>query len=302
MSAFNQEFNKDNSIIRSILVAALSELNGKLSYDEINDQQHTKINVPFYFSLTGNERFIFDNFLNDCTNDPENKKAIGNYDVVPRGVVTLTSIEIDSGALVNKYVRMEIIKKVGNELKPFSYETFIIPLNISLDITVHASSHLEMFKLTEGIIRTFYKNNSFYVDLGMYRVQANLVIPESFEQEKAFEFTFSDKKTYDITFTLDLISYMPIFDKNTEMFAGNKVSGFATTVDDIRKAPISEIVGNRGYNILKETTAYYPFGPVYHQGNVDIDPEEEFKDPAAIVPQTTLDPGGTASIDPSTNM
>jgi hypothetical protein len=261
-------------------VAALAELNGKLSYEEIDDAENkVTVNVPFYFSLTGSERFIFDNFLNDCTNDPSNSKAIGNYDVVPRGVVTLTSIEIDSGALVNKYVRMEIIKRVGNDLKPYSYETMIIPLNLSLDVSVHASSHLEMFKLTEAILRTFYKNNSFYVDLGLYRVQANLVIPESFEHDKAFEFTFGDKKTYDITFTLDLISYMPVFDVKTEMFAGNTVSGFAHTVDSMKKAPISEVVGNRGHNILQETGAYSPTGPVYHQGNLNIDPEEQFIDP-----------------------
>jgi len=94
MSSYNQEFNKDNVILRYIIVSLLAELKDKVYFfNRIDEDTLQKINLPFFYSVTGNERFLLDNFLFDAIEDG---KAIGNYEVVPRGVITLTSIAIDT--------------------------------------------------------------------------------------------------------------------------------------------------------------------------------------------------------------
>ena len=64
MSAYNQEFNKDNTILRYIIVALLAELKDKVYYyNQIDEDTLKKIPVPFFYSITGDGRFLMDNFL-----------------------------------------------------------------------------------------------------------------------------------------------------------------------------------------------------------------------------------------------
>jgi hypothetical protein len=66
VSAYNAEFNKDLSFLRHIITALLQELNNKIYfYNVIDEDTKQKIDVPFYYSVTGQERFLLDNFLFD---------------------------------------------------------------------------------------------------------------------------------------------------------------------------------------------------------------------------------------------
>ena len=54
MSSYNQEFNKDNTVLRYVIVATLAELKNKVFYyNRIDEDTLHKINVPFYYSVTG---------------------------------------------------------------------------------------------------------------------------------------------------------------------------------------------------------------------------------------------------------
>ena len=55
MSTYNQEFNRDNVILRYIIVATLAELRDKIYfYNRTSEDTQVKIPVPFYYSVTGN--------------------------------------------------------------------------------------------------------------------------------------------------------------------------------------------------------------------------------------------------------
>ena len=96
MSSYNQEFNKDNTILRYIIVSLLAELKDKTYfYNRIDEDTLSKVNIPFYYSVTGGERFLTDNFLYKPIDEGY---AIGDYEVVPRGVIQLDSVSIDSVA------------------------------------------------------------------------------------------------------------------------------------------------------------------------------------------------------------
>ena len=61
-----------------------------------------------------------DNFLFDAE---ANGKAIGDYETVPRGIIQLTGISIDSGNQTNKFARGEFVSEWDGILKTFSLET-----------------------------------------------------------------------------------------------------------------------------------------------------------------------------------
>ena len=210
MSAYNQEFNKDNTILRYIIVALLAELKDKVYYyNQIDEYTLKKIPVPFFYSITGDGRFLMDNFLYDAE---AKGKAIGDYESVPRGIIQLTGISIDSGNQTNKFARSEFVQEWDGVLKTFSLETNFLPLNMSFDCTVVCSSNLEMLKVTESLMSKIYKNTLFQVDLGMMRVAATFAVPEDYSQNRLFEFQLNDKKEWSVTFPIEVSSFMPVFE------------------------------------------------------------------------------------------
>jgi|688.fasta_scaffold07120_14 hypothetical protein len=278
MSAYNQEFNKDNTILRYVMVATLAELRNKVYYyNQIDEDTLQKINIPFYYSVTGNERFLMDNFIYDAAADG---KAYGDYEVVPRGVLQLSSISIDSGSQTNKFVRGEFVREWNGLLKTFSLETNFLPLTMTFSITVICSNNLEMLKATESILSKLYKTTLFNVDLGIMRIQASMAVPEDFSQDRLFEFALNDKKEFNVTFDLEVKSFVPVFengillneiaeltraamesnpnaegvglfrcgaDGNVGIYFGGVFQKFEYTVDNLAKVAPESIISNQQY-------------------------------------------------------
>ena len=210
MSVYNQEFNKDNTILRYIIVALLAELKDKVYYyNQIDEDTLKKIPIPFFYSITGDGRFLMDNFLWGAE---EAGKAIGDYESVPRGIIQLTGISIDSGNQTNKFARGEFVQEWEGILKTFSMETNFLPINMSFDCTVVCSSNLEMLKVTESLMSKIYKNTLFQIDLGMMRVAGTFAVPEDYAQNRLFEFQLNDKKEWSVTFPIEVSSFMPVFE------------------------------------------------------------------------------------------
>ena len=89
MSLYNQEYNKDTIVLRYIIVATLAELKSQLYYYNLVNDEGVKVEIPFYYSTTGEERFLQDNFVYDTV---DQGKAIGDYETVPRGVLQLQGL------------------------------------------------------------------------------------------------------------------------------------------------------------------------------------------------------------------
>ena len=276
MSVYNQEFNKDNNILRYVIVATLAELRNKVYfYNQVDEDTLKKIEVPFFYSVTGNERFLADNFIYDI-----GSKAIGDYETVPRGMVQLNSLAIDSGSQTNKFTRGEFVREWNGQLKTFALQTNFLPLSMSFGVTVVCSNNLEMLKATEAIMSRLYKSTSFNVDLGMFRVEASIGVPEDYSQDRLFEFALNDKKEFNVTFDIEVKSFVPVFengivldelefmtkqaldanpdaggtgllrsdaDGNLGIYFGGTFQKFEYSVDDIRIAPIPTSLSNTSY-------------------------------------------------------
>ena len=107
MATYNLKYNKDDSVIRHIIIGLLADLNSKLSFwRQLSNDERSIVDVPFFYAVSGDENFIKDNFLFTNVNgegcDPDGAHADGNYDKVPRGIVNLTSFSVDPSKLVNK--------------------------------------------------------------------------------------------------------------------------------------------------------------------------------------------------------
>jgi hypothetical protein len=229
MGAYNLTYNKDESIIRQIIIGLLADLNKKVYfYSQYNENERVKINIPFIYSITGDESFLQENFLNDNVLSPYTNLAKTNYEAIPRAIINMTSMSIDSGSLLNKYVYGIYNRLIGQEMKSFRSQFQMIPINFGIDVEIIIDNQLDSFKVTEAIIKRLYKNNAYIVEVGnlneaVYPVSCQYKLPEDYTQERSLEFSLDDDKNYKITFSLELEAFIPSIDFDHEMFAGNRM-------------------------------------------------------------------------------
>jgi len=229
MPAYNLVYNKDDSVIRQIFVGLLADLNEKIYYYQQTDEDtRDKVKVPFMYAIAGDEAFLEQHFLNDGVRDPEGEHAKTNYEKLPRGILNMTSMNIDSGSLLNKYVYGTYNRLVGQEMKSFHSQFQMIPITFGFDVEVLVDSQLDTFKIAEALIKRLYKNNAFNIEAGhpneaTFRVACYYKMPEDYTQERPIEFAFDDDKKYKVTFNLEALAFIPSIDFKHEQFAGNRM-------------------------------------------------------------------------------
>ena len=274
MASYNLKFNKDDSVVRHVIVGLLADLNSKLSFwRQLSQNERSIIDVPFYYAVAGDENFLRDAFLfstmNGANCDPDPTVADGNYDKVPRGIVNLTSIAIDPSKLVNKrnLGHYNMITPSG-EFKGFVAEFEMIPVTIGVDVEIILSSQLDMFKVTEAIIKKMYKANFYHVDAGhldegTYRISSEYMMPDDFTQERPIEYGFDDKSNHKVTFSLEISSFIPSFDFEEDIYT-------KYTRKDYTNGAIAGNYGDpNGYLPCMPETLYYDLDGSVWKCNVD---------------------------------
>ena len=211
MANYNNKFNNDDVFLRRMIVALLAELNKKIYYYNLLDNDKIKkIDVPCLYSITGGERFLRDEFYYDALNMG---KAIGDYEKVPRCIVELNGMSVNQAEQTNKYNHTKIVREVNKKLRTLYLNVNFIPITLSFDCKVICSNNIELFKLTETIISKIYKNNNFFkVDLGMFNVDAVMNVPTDYQHQRPQEFGLNEKKEFSMSFNIEMKSMIPAFE------------------------------------------------------------------------------------------
>lgn len=237
-SGFNHKYNTDNVLIRTVIVGLINSLNDKIYFNNVQSDTVTqKVNVPFYYAFSGDERFMQDYFSDwgDCA--PQ--MIEGNYDPIPRGSITLTGTSIQSGEMTSRFVRGSYVKEEDGQLNKYSSYLNSIPLSMTFSVSILVDSVIDSFKITQELIKVFYKTLVFRVNFAGTVVPSQVGFPESYTNNKLFEYTYGENSRTTITFDLELATYFPIFDQMQEFKASNVIS--STTVNlNVEKISIDE--------------------------------------------------------------
>jgi hypothetical protein len=224
MAQFLEKYNIDEVFLRNVIVGMLRNLNEKLTYTQINQQQEIlEVFVPFFYSMSGDESFLQDFYLNYIDCDGQSPFAEGNYDVVPRGILNLSGVNIDQNALTNGFVRATYnIEDLKGQMKALSAYTNFIPLSLTFDITLRTDTLLDTFKLFQSSIQAFYKVFSYSVEFGGMRIPVQVGFPEQYPNDKQIEFSYgSTQKWIETKFAITVETYFPQKNLQTERFRGN---------------------------------------------------------------------------------
>jgi hypothetical protein len=265
VATYNLKYNKDDSVIRHIIIGLLADLNSKLSFKrQLSNDNRVIIDVPFFYSVSGDENFLKDAFLFSNANgigcDPDGEYADGNYDKVPRGIVNLTSFAVDPSKLVNKR-NLGNYNRINDEgfMEGFVAEFQMIPVVVGVDIEILVSSQLDLFKVTEALIKKMYKANFYHVDAGhiedgTYRISSQYMMPDDYTQERPVEYGFDDKGNHKVTFSLEINSFLPDFNfeedqirkYTTDYFALGAIGDYVDPNGFISGVPIGHIYCDNG--------------------------------------------------------
>jgi len=269
--------NTDDIFTRNVIGGLLKVLNNKLSYDQIWDDEKgiaEKITVPFYYDM-GNplsERFLQDNYLffgDQCGF----KKINGNFDMIPRGMISLNSSTIQADQITNRMVYGEYQKEDPNDGKIKTYVAFLysLPITMSIGVTIYAASFNEMLKIDQACKEFFYKNKTYYITYRGMKLGCRVGFPESFLGEKMSGYTMgsdSDKNFQKITFDLNIECYQPVFDYTTERLKTNVMRSVISSVETASKSSEltrgdKEVVLND--DITNEPYHYTPIMSIEHE-------------------------------------
>lgn len=223
-SNFLHKYNTDDVHSRAVIVGLVNLLNTRIHFNNVlSDTNIDTVTVPFFYSMTGDERFLQDYFLewNDCIHP---RTADGNYDVIPRGIVTLTSNTINTTAMTHRFVRGSYTREVNGQLQTFNAFLNPIPLSMGFDVVIEADTNLDAFKIQQSIIETFYKTQVYSVSYKGFRVPCQVGFPEDYGLEKTFEFTYESNSRINIKFNLAVETYLPVTDPTTERSNANRIT------------------------------------------------------------------------------
>lgn len=225
--ALFQKYNNEDLIVRAVLAGLLDVLNNHIRYDQVwGNEDIEEINVPWFYNQSGDERFMQDfyTFYAHCLPP---RPVDGNFDMVPRGVITYTGSPISTTSITSRYVQGRYVKEIDGRLESFVSFLYSIPLNLAIDCEVWADTYVTALKIEQEIRETFYRTLTYYVYYKGLRVGCTVGFPESATITKNITYSFETNNKIKLTFALEVESYQPVFDKTTEMPATSIIKGIA---------------------------------------------------------------------------
>jgi hypothetical protein len=217
-------YNNENILIRSVVAGLLDILNNHIKYNQVwgNDpiEDIETISVPWFYNQSGDERFMQDFYTHFAHCMPP-RPADGNFDMIPRGIITYTGSNIDSARITSRYIQGRYVKEIDGKLEGFVSFLYSIPLKVSIDCELWTDTQTTAFKIEQELRETFYRNVTYYIYYKGMRVGCTVGFPEQYAIEKNINYSFEQQNKIKLTFQLEIETYQPVFDKTTEMKASN---------------------------------------------------------------------------------
>ena len=200
-------YNFDDQFFRMVCIALAKTLSKGIRWINRFEDKKMRVIVPFYLSMAGDERFLFDAFVDDI---PDNRVEL-NTDQIPRGVITFTSLtsKADEFASPNQFLAKEV--KINNEYRKIYSKTKAIPINMSFDIEIRVATSIDVFRVSEKILKVLFNYMFFNIDYFGMKIEAMLSLPDDKDITIPREHGLDTDKIKSVKFPLTVASYYPDF-------------------------------------------------------------------------------------------
>jgi hypothetical protein len=212
-----QKFNFDEVFFRDLTVCVLDTLEGRLNWINRFSSGNVPVNVPIYYSMTGDDRFLLDSFQDDIVS--ENRYVELNTDQIPRGHLTLTNFNIRSDEFRNPNVWLRTVIEDDVEVKKLLKKVRAIPITVTYDLTIILKNEIDIFKCAQEIMNTLWLYRFMYFEHNYLHIDAVMLMPDTETIQIQREKNLKSDDTVRLTATIEVQTYYPAFvNSNQEKF------------------------------------------------------------------------------------
>jgi hypothetical protein len=208
-----ERFNFEDTFFRDLTVCVLDTLEGQIRWVNRFSTGDYSVNVPFYYSLTGDERFLLDSFQDDIVS--KNRFVELNTDMIPRGHITLKSFNIVSDEFANPNVWLRMVVENEKEIKKIMTKVRAIPITVSYDLEILLSNEIDVFKCSQAIMDTLWLYRFMYFEHNFMNIDAVILLPDNNSVDISREKNLtSDNNNIKMTVSFEVQTYYPSFRKD----------------------------------------------------------------------------------------
>lgn len=217
--------NTDDIFLRNLTIAFLDLLNGAMVISLSRNDSKEIHNVPFLYNYGTDEGFLKD-FYVGLPDGCQIPVAEGTYDIVPRGIVTLTDFQVKSGDITNRFIRGQFTEtekndKDQNVLTGYSAQLYSLPLAVTFDIDIITSTINQAFKIAERVLDLNYSNRVMYFQYSGTRIPAQFTFPDGEKIDKKYSFNYADNNKLHVKLAVSVETYFPSFEQTSKRLSKN---------------------------------------------------------------------------------
>ena len=211
-------FNFEDVFLRDLTVCVLDTLEGEVRWVNRFTSGDREVKVPFYYSVTGDERFLLDSFSDDVVSDSRYVEL--NTDVIPRGHLTMTGFTIKSDEFANPNVWLRMVVENNEEVKRLLTKVRAVPVSVSYELGIILASEIDTFKASQAVMNTLWLYRFMYFEHNFLNIDAVMLMPDNNQVEISREKNLTSDNTIKMTVSFEVHTYYPAFrgidqDRNT---------------------------------------------------------------------------------------
>lgn len=208
---------------RDLTICVLDTLEGQVKWVNRFTSGDKFVEVPFYYSMTGDERFLLDTFTDDIVSGDStgNGRYLElNTDIIPRGHLTMKSFAIRSDEFANPNVWLKTVVENEVEIKKVLGRIRAVPVTVSYDLVITLSSEIDSFKCSQAIMDTLWIYKFMYFEHNFMNIDAVILMPDSNSIEMAREKNLTSDNSIKMTVSFEVQTYYPAFRRDRADFPG----------------------------------------------------------------------------------
>jgi len=219
--------NTDDIFLRNLTIALLDLLNGSMTLSLSRDDHKETFSVPFLYNFGTDEGFLKDFYIG-LPDNCQIPVAEGTYDIIPRGIVTLSSFQVKSSDITNRFIRgqyseLERGPNDQNVLTGYSAQLYSLPMSVKFDVKIICDNLNKAFKIAEKMLDINYANRVMYFQYNGVRIPAQFQFPTNETVDKVYKFSMTDQNKINVTLSIDVETYFPSFEQSSKRLSTNVI-------------------------------------------------------------------------------
>jgi hypothetical protein len=232
------QHNSQGSFIRDLTLCVLDAFEGRIGWvNRMSNGVNIPVNVKFYPSMTGGERYLLDLFADDIVNSSRHSDL--NMDEIPRGHIIFQGCETEPDRAENPNVWAKLSQEEKGQVRSFLAKIRAIPFKAKYECVIFVASEIDMGKCIESLMDMMWLYKYIYFEHNFIRQDAFIITSPSPEYTIEREIKSDTDTQIKIKFDIEVSTYYPSYPKPN--FAKSAGSIDKNTWDDAYTNNLKEV-------------------------------------------------------------